>query len=615
MMNKKTILTAAILGMALISMAIVTSPMCSVYEKAISGTDLYESALHDCAQHAEPHSPSVMMSSYIEDVSALPNVMPLGSPFKIYMELNTNTFDSVMIVNAPLGAVFHNGMLAGSVVLVDDGTQGDLIAGDSIYTKGGFTFQPGNLHPIYDQIMWRYTDIRYYTGAGFSVEPSIDLVTGIAAYDTTKVFPSAITPVNDTIQYSQYTINIKRPATWGEDPFPHWSWYADSDLFHDFFCYDLSYFLVQGTTNNMPIGTGSGASFGPSSNFTEGIGKSLVDLGLPFVGRMTCNWTRPMYVYTGHEFLHKWCAIQDLYGDTGNNEGITGYGHWAFLHMQNSGFVGPTSYEYDSIQHVNMDTFHVYRNYSNPGGFSYKWSNLELYMAGIYPIDSVPFPLEYLKNWEVVGSYLGTPITVTGTLETISEADWLNVVGPRVPAQGPTNYPTVQVIFSDELLDEGQMSYFDKGFSLSMDTMISNGASFYEVTDGLLSISSSLFPLHYNESVTICDGGSYNGYDETGIYVDSLTSSNGCDSIVTLDLTVITDDVFGDCCPDNLYADGDPLSSGTYQADMEVSSGETIEADSVVTFKGGSEVLLEPGFQVQYGASFDAIIDDCEIQN
>lgn len=603
----QTLICLSVFAACLILLNTTDSDKLNSVDDSCCQFDLFESREEMEAGHL------MMTSSYLEDISALPNVMAAGDPFKIYMELNTNTFDSIKIMKRPLGSIQHNGAPVDTVVLVDNGTQGDLIAGDSIYTQGGFSFFAFGSHPLYDQILWRYTDIRYYTGSSYTSESNIDLATSIGVYDTMQVSPSSITPVNDTIQYSDYTINIKRPAKWGENPFPDWNWFKDSDLFYDFFCYDNSYFLVQGTTNNMPLNTGSGATFGPSSNFTEGIGKSLVDLGLPFVGRLTINWTRPMYAYTSHEMLHKWCAQQDLYGSTSGNQGVTGYGHWAYLNMNTSGLVGPTSYEWDSIQHVNQDTFHVWRNYSSSGGYAQRsyWSNLEKYMAGLYPIDSVPFPLVYIKNWELVGPFFPSPITVTGTLDTITQAEWLSEVGSRVPAQGPTEYPTVQVIFSDELLDAGQMGYFDKGFSLSMDTIITNGPSFTQVTGGLVSISSSLFPLNYYEHVTLCSGQDYNGISTPGIYQETLVAANGCDSIVTLEIEVITDDVFGDCCPDNLNAMGDPLTSGTYQAAIEVSSGEIVEVDSSVIFKGENSVQLNPNFEVKAGAEFEVLIDNC----
>ena len=54
-----------------------------------------------------------------------------------------------------------------------------------------------------------------------------------------------------------------------------------------------------------------------------------------------------------------------------------------------------------------------------------------------------------------------------------------------------------------------------------------------------------VLPEFFAVTDTICDGGSFlvgnQAYTETGIYIDSLISSIGCDSILTLDLTVLPD--------------------------------------------------------------------------
>ena len=45
-------------------------------------------------------------------------------------------------------------------------------------------------------------------------------------------------------------------------------------------------------------------------------------------------------------------------------------------------------------------------------------------------------------------------------------------------------------------------------------------------------------PLNTTTSATICEGNSFEGYAASGIYIDTLTSISGCDSIRTLNLTV-----------------------------------------------------------------------------
>jgi gliding motility-associated-like protein len=56
-------------------------------------------------------------------------------------------------------------------------------------------------------------------------------------------------------------------------------------------------------------------------------------------------------------------------------------------------------------------------------------------------------------------------------------------------------------------------------------------------------------PKFWEITDTLCQGLSYvvedNAYDQTGIYVDSLLSSLGCDSIVTLNLTIVPDSDIG----------------------------------------------------------------------
>ncbi len=39
----------------------------------------------------------------------------------------------------------------------------------------------------------------------------------------------------------------------------------------------------------------------------------------------------------------------------------------------------------------------------------------------------------------------------------------------------------------------------------------------------------------------VCDGEDFEGYDQSGIYVDTLIANNGCDSIRTIDLTVLSE--------------------------------------------------------------------------
>jgi hypothetical protein len=67
-----------------------------------------------------------------------------------------------------------------------------------------------------------------------------------------------------------------------------------------------------------------------------------------------------------------------------------------------------------------------------------------------------------------------------------------------------------------------------------MDTLTSSGGC-----DSVVTLNLTVFPVSDSiENVTICQGQTYKGYGVTGIYSDTLTSVNGCDSSYTLNLTV-----------------------------------------------------------------------------
>ena len=86
---------------------------------------------------------------------------------------------------------------------------------------------------------------------------------------------------------------------------------------------------------------------------------------------------------------------------------------------------------------------------------------------------------------------------------------------------------------------------FASGTYLYRYLLATDNANLNNVTCRLISAEKTLIvvPILYSQTDTICDGNSYfvgnSVYTQTGIYVDSLISSIGCDSIVTTDLTVL----------------------------------------------------------------------------
>ncbi len=79
---------------------------------------------------------------------------------------------------------------------------------------------------------------------------------------------------------------------------------------------------------------------------------------------------------------------------------------------------------------------------------------------------------------------------------------------------------------------------------------------------------------------TICDGLSYMGYSESGIYTIALITTKGCDSIVTVDLTI--EDVEAGGVADIFFCDGDTL----FHNDQIITSGGDEYLDTFYTIEG-----------------------------
>ncbi|HZV70552.1 MAG TPA: hypothetical protein VFG10_13450 [Saprospiraceae bacterium] len=81
------------------------------------------------------------------------------------------------------------------------------------------------------------------------------------------------------------------------------------------------------------------------------------------------------------------------------------------------------------------------------------------------------------------------------------------------------------------------------GTSDTIKLIIQPGIYWIEVTDPFIIYRDSIFVdsvFHRQVIASICEGGSYEGYTDSGIYIDTFSALTGCDSIRSLELTVNT---------------------------------------------------------------------------
>ncbi len=90
---------------------------------------------------------------------------------------------------------------------------------------------------------------------------------------------------------------------------------------------------------------------------------------------------------------------------------------------------------------------------------------------------------------------------------------------------------------------------------------------------------------------------------------DGLDPDGGSLTGWTLEICIQSD---GGDCPTTRMVDDTPITSGTYQAGMQLTSTGTVAAGSNVIFRVGNNVGLNPEFIAQVNSTFEIIIGGCQ---
>ena len=139
-----------------------------------------------------------------------------------------------------------------------------------------------------------------------------------------------------------------------------------------------------------------------------------------------------------------------------------------------------------------------------------------------------------------------------------------------------------------ETICEGQ-TYTDNGFNVSEAGVYTQNLTSVNGCDSIVTLNLSVNPIYNTELVaSICDGEVYNenGFNvsEAGVYSQTLQAINGCDSIVTLTLSVnpiFNTDLSAFICEGQTYSENgfNVSEAGVYTQSLQSVSG----CDSIVT--------------------------------
>lgn len=384
------------------------------------------------------------------------------------------------------------------VELFDDGTHGDRLAGDGIYSRTGFTTVASVLPP--SEIRgFTYVNALYLTldgaeqehligvsnDSGFRVVPGMGF--GLGVLD--RSFMVSSEQHGATLQTTSHVLNLVAP----ELAVRVAGTLVDTDEGYRFelaarllallsepvdFIYLMTEERIFTSRQGMNL---------PIQNDVEGIGLTLRqvpdELG-PLQALILLNLREESPI--GHETMHRWgVGLDASFGfDTATS-------HWGFAGTY--GVLG--GFDTDTFVDHGDGTFTL-EMFSGAGN---DWtttplSDIELYLMGLMaPEDVAPIPV--LSEWQTLEVDADSGLlTGRATLNTVSMEDVIAVHGPRQPAYGEaqTEFRAAFVVLSSQLLDATELSYVHHhAESYGLETA-EHGMSFAESTGGRARMDISL---------------------------------------------------------------------------------------------------------------------------
>ncbi len=242
---------------------------------------------------------------------------------------------------------------------------------------------------------------------------------------------------------------------------------------------------------------------------------------------------------------------------------------------------------YDTICEGTTYDFHG-RNLTQAGTYSDTLQTINgcdsviVLTLSVNPVATTPLSATICSNeaYDFHGRDLTQAGTYSDTLQTINGCDSVIVLTLSVNPVATT--PLSATICSNEAYDFHGRDLTQAGtYSDTLQTI--NGC------DSVIVLTLSVNPVYHDTiNAEICEGSVYteNGFNvnEAGTYTQTLQTINGCDSIITLNLTVnsaLTSIIDAEICEGTTYSENgfEHSEAGTYTQTLQTSNG----CDSIVT--------------------------------
>ena len=211
----------------------------------------------------------------------------------------------------------------------------------------------------------------------------------------------------------------------------------------------------------------------------------------------------------------------------------------------------------------------------------------------INPVATTPLSATICSNeaYDFHGRDLTQAGTYSDTLQTINGCDSVIVLTLSV---NPVYHDTINVAIC-----EGSV-YTENGFNVNEAGTYTQTLQTINGCDSVIVLTLSINPVYHDTiNAEICEGTTYseNGFEqsEAGTYTQTLQTSNGCDSIVTLNLSMkpnSTTTFTATVCEGTVYTENgfNASETGIYTRTMESANG----CDSTITL----DLTVNPSYQI-----------------
>jgi hypothetical protein len=434
---------------------------------------------------------------YIIDAYTEPLVHISGKEtFSFLIKVKDTSIKSIYIPFKP-SPYKRNGTRLDTLQLFNDGTHGDKITNDSLFTLDGLTRNSYANSPV-DYFYFNSHEVIYEfkNGQKVSTTEYLELIV-LSINDELVPVPGVIKIYSDSVIATEYAVSIKQKY---KNEFPDFD-KDDKELVKTFYKYfpdEINFFLFPVLYTSSRLG-GSHATI---KNYVRGTGSKVFDNSASFGSNGNLLAVINIFHHfdkisvINHELLHQW----GVYTNEKLMLNKKGDSHWGIIEMESTGF--GTSDIVKNIVPLSDTTFYTIKH---PALLN-KCSSLEMYLMGFLPLDSVSFPIKALVNPVIIGDYNGNSMYRADALKYVTKEEFISLQGERIPGylNEKKNFNVAVVIPYERVLNKVEMAYFDfiareieKDF-----TVLKSGETFRQITRGAGSINTRLNPLNISSFKT-----------------------------------------------------------------------------------------------------------------